>query len=154
MGYTFTIGNAVPEFDKSDFPYLSARWTVKNASHPDAPTFPGDEMTGNGNARSPSYTVWSDFCRSVGLYDLFYDERGRLHASHPGCVGIDKDFADAVSAALAKYKSRATLPPGFESDWAYEGPANYDYHLARLIWLDWWCRWAVENCETPAIENT
>lgn len=154
MGYTFTIGNAVPKFDNSSFPYLSARWKVERTSHIDAPTFPGDGMTGNGNDRSPSYTVWLDFCRSVGLYDLFYDPRGHLHAGHPGCIGINADFAQAVRVARLKYEAKATLPPGFESDWAYDGPANFDYHLARLIWLDWWVQWAVANCETPAIENT
>jgi len=154
MGYTFTIGNAKPEFSKDDFPYLSAGWSVERTSHPDAPTFPGDEMTGNGNDRSPSYSVWADFCRDVGLYDLFFTSRGHLHAGHPGCVGIDAEFAGKVSEALSLRKATATLPPGFEVDWGYDGPPNYDYHLARLIWLDWWCRWAVENCETPAIENT
>lgn len=154
MGYTFTVGNAVPEFSKDYFPELSARWVVEGATHLDAPTAPGDEMTGNGNCRSPSYTVWSDFCRSTGLYDLFYDGRGHLHAGHPGCIGITAEFADAVSAALSAYRQKATLPPGFEADWSYDGPPNYDYHLARLIWLDWWVRWAIANCETPAIHNT
>ena len=153
MGYTFTIGNAVPKFHKDDFPYLSARWKVENATSDDAPTFPGDEMTGNGNSRSTSYTVWSDFCRTTGIYDMFYDERDHLHADHPGCIGIDVEFSASVSAALSSYQAKSTLPPGFESDWCYDGPANYDYHLARLIWLDWWIKWALENCETPAIEN-
>ncbi len=154
MGYKFTIGNAKPYHSKDDFPYLGAGWSVETTSSPDAPTFPGDEMTGSGNDRRPSYTVWSDFCKSVGLYDLFYDARGNLHAGHPGCVGIDADFAEEVASALRRYQAKATLPPGFESDRSYNGPPIFDYHLARLIWLDWWVRWALENCETPAIENT
>ena len=154
MGYTFTIGNAVPKHSKDDFPYLSAGWEVEGMTHPDAPTFPGDEMTGNSNGRHPSYGVWSEFCRSVGLYDLFYDERGHLHAGHPGCIGLTVEDADRITAALKAYQATSTLPPGFEKDWSYRGPANYDYSLARLIWLEWWVRWAVTNCETPAIENT
>jgi hypothetical protein len=153
MGYTFTIGNASPKFSKDDFPYLSARWEVEGATHPDAPVFPNDEMTGNSNSRSPSYTVWSDFARETGLYQFFYDDRGHLNAVHPGCIGLTKEDADLISAALARYQVSALLPPGFEG-WDYNGPARYDYHLARLIWLDWWVRWAVENCETPAMENT
>lgn len=154
MGYTFTVGNAIPKCHKDDFPYLAAGWEVEGARNDDAPVFPGDEMTGNSNSRSPSYTVWSDFARATGLYQFFYDERGHLHAGHPGCRGLTPEDAGIVSAALAKYQAQATLPPGFESDWLYKGPANFDYHLARLIWLDWWVRWAVANCETPAIENT
>ena len=153
MGYTFTIGNAVPKFSKEYFPYLSAGWRVESARHNEAPTFPGDEMTGDGNDRSPSYSVWDDFCRSVGLYDLFYDERGHLHAGHPGCIGIDQGFAAAVHSARLSYEANATLPPGFHG-WSYEGPHEYDGHLARLIWLDWWVQWALANCETPAIQNT
>jgi hypothetical protein len=154
MGYTFSIGNAVPDFDRDYFPELSARWVVEYASHENAPVFPGDEMTGNGNGRSPSYTVWSDFCRQTGLYGFFYDERDRLRACHPGCIGLTKEDADIVSACLKKYKKQATLPPGFEDGFTYDGPANFDYHLARLMWLDFWVRWAIENCETPAIQNT
>ena len=154
MGYSFTIGNARPEHDKGDFPYLSARWVVDGVTHPDAPVFPNDEMTGNGNSRHPSYTVWSDFCRAVGLYEFFYDAYGHLRAGHPGCIRLTKADADLISAALARYRQKAALPPGFEEVWRYDSPARYDYLLARLIWLDWWVRWAVENCETPAIQNT
>lgn len=154
MGYTFTIGNAIPVHNKADFPDLYASWEVEAAHDEHAPTFQNDELTGNGNSRSPSYTVWSDFCRTVGLYEFFYTPSGQLHAGHPGCIGITKEDADFVTAALSRYSAAATLPPGFETDWDYHGPENYDYHLARLIWLEWWMRWAVEHCETPAIENT
>jgi hypothetical protein len=141
----------VPKHCK-DFPDLYAHWDIASLSLDDAPSFPNDP-TKNGNVRSPSYSVWTQFCQNTGLYDLFYNEQGNLHAGHPGTIGITKEDADIVSAALAKYKLTATLPPGFEAGWDYAGPANYDYDLARLIWLDWWMRWAVENCETPAIQN-
>lgn len=153
MGYTFKIGNATPKFDKTSFPELYADWEVDAVTHPDAPEFPNDEMTDKSNVRSPSYTVWSDFARQTGLYEFFYNERGHLHAGHPGCIGITTEDVDLVAATLARYRRGATLPPGFEK-WDYEGPQRYDYHLARLIWLEWWMRWAVENCETPAIENS
>ena len=154
MGYTFRIGNATPSFDKDNFPHLGARWVVEPAVHPDAPVFEHDEMTGNSNSRSPSYSVWADFCHSTGLSSLFYDYRGHLKAGHPGCMGITQDDADFVTEALKNYRKEATLEPGFEADWQHEGPATRDYHLARLIWLEFWMQWAVKNCETPAIENT
>jgi hypothetical protein len=62
MGYSITIGNAKPEFNKDDGE-LWARWTVDGLTLPDAPTFPHDEVTGNSNGRSPSYSGWADFCR-------------------------------------------------------------------------------------------
>lgn len=154
MGYTFTVGNAVPTSSKEDFPDLVASWEVDDVQLPGAPVFPGDDMTGNSNSRSPSYSVWPDFCRAVGLHEFFYDSMGHLRAGHPGCVGITQEDADLVSRALESYRAASNLPPGFETDWDYDGPPNYDYHLARLIWLEWWMQWAVKNCETPAIQNT
>lgn len=162
MGYTFTIGNAVPRHSK-DHGELYAGWEVEGATHPDAPTFPNDDMTGNSNSRSPSYTAWHDFCRQAGIFSVFYDDRGHLHAGHPGCVMIAPDELTEVQMALERYRTKATLPPGF-SGWgvfnketrAWDNPdeGKYDACLARLIWLEWWMRWALENCETPAIQNT
>lgn len=162
MGYTFTIGNATPEFTKDEYG-LWARWVVAGATSPEAPTFPNDGMTGNSNERSPGYSAWAGFCREAGLYDFFYDERGRLHAGHPGCIQITEADHAVVKVALDRCRARATLPPGF-SGWGkyneqtgeYETPdeGKYDATLARLIWLEWWMRWALDNCETPAIQNT
>ena len=154
MGYTFTIGNAEPEFSKEYFPELYATWVVSSISMENAPSFPND-VSNNKNSRSPSYITWADFCRSTDIWSIFFDERGRLHAGHPGCIGITKEQVDFVSKKLSNYRTNSKLPPGFERfDGDYiDGPRNYDYHLARLIWLEWWMRWAVENCETPAIMN-
>ena len=153
MGYNITVGNAIPKHSKDDFPYLYASWEVEGAALESAPTFQGDGMTGNGNERSPSYSTWADFARTVGLYEFFYNERGHLHAGHPGCIGITQEDADLVTATLNRYKTQSTLPPGFH-DWNHEGPVTFDGHLARLIWLEFWMQWAVKNCETPAIQNT
>ncbi len=154
MGYTFNIGNAVPEFDKEYFPELYAKWAVEGKTLKKAPKFINDEMTGQSNSRSPSYTTWSDFCKTVGLYDFFYNPQGHLHAGHPGCIGIEQKDADLVTAALRLYEKKAIHPPGF-SGWEgpKEGDPEVDAHLARLIWLEFWMQWAVKNCETPAIEN-
>lgn len=162
MGYNFTIGNAVPEFRNEDGE-LSARWVVEGASSDDAPTFPNDDATGNGNGRSPSYSVWADFCRDTGLYDLFYDERGHLHAGHPGCVMLKRSDLERVKEARDEWQKKATLPPGFagypefnkeKQEWEHADDGKYDGALARLIWMEWWMAWALDNCETPAIQNT
>jgi hypothetical protein len=161
MGYTFKIGNAVPEFSKDDG-YLRAEWVVEPTALDDAPTFPNDSMTGNGNDRSPSYSVWADFCRDTGILDVFYDERGHLHAGHPGCVMLKRSDLERVREARVAWEKTATLPPGFEGWPVYDDATKtsttpdegkYDPYLARLIWLEWWMAWALDNCETPAIEN-
>lgn len=152
MGYTITIGNAKPEFSKNDGE-LWARWSVDGKTSDEAPTFPHDEMTGNSNSRSPSYTGWADFCRAVGLYDMFLEKWEGLMSEHPGCKMLQPEHLLQVQAALTKWKRTATLPPGFEG-WRGEDAGKHDPMLARLLWLEFWMKWALENCETPAIENT
>lgn len=161
IGYTFIIGNAVPEFSK-DKGNLQARWVVQPMQHPDAPTFPNDETTGNGNIRIQDYSVWHVFCRATGINDVFYDEDGYLHAGHPGCRMLNPIDLERAKEARRKWQKKSTLPPGFDglhvrdkkSGYVHTlDKGKYDAHLARLIWLEWWFKWALENCETPAIEN-
>ena len=160
MGYTFTIGNATPWHDKEDG-VLSAGWRVKGVTLDDAPEFPNDDMTGKSNSRSPSYSGWSDFCKAVGIYSLFYDDHGHLHYGHPGCRLITPEDLCVVSAARAKWQAKATLPPGFAKypefiggEWVHPDIDKYDPQLARVLWLEFWMSWALANCETPAIQNT
>jgi len=147
MGYYIAIGNAVPEFSKEDG-YLYAGWVVEKTSNEDAPSFIGDECTGKRNIRLPSYTGWSEFCEKVGLYDLFFKQWEGLFRQHPGCVMITQEHYQTVADALVEYQKHAKRPPG------YDNFGNYDYDLARLMWLEYWMKWALENCETPAIYNS
>lgn len=162
MGCDIKIGNATPEFG-NEYGELWAKWSVASAASEEAPTFPGDEMTGNGNCRSPSYRAWSEFCRSAGIYEAFFDEHGNLIGGHPGCILITEDHLTAVRAASKRMKAAATKPPGFcgysnfdhdSGKWITPDEGVYDHNLARIIWLEWWLEWAVKNCETPAIQNT
>ncbi len=162
MGYTFTIGNAVPEFSKDDG-YLRAEWVVQPASSDAAPTFPHDDLTGNSNSRSPSYIVWLEFCNEAGIHDVFYDDRNNLHAGHPGCIMITPEDLANVRLARTARQVASTKPPGFDGweqfdpetqQWSAPDEGKYDPILARLIWLEWWMDWALANCETPAIQNT
>lgn len=154
MGYNIDIGNAVPFADEDRF-----GWRVESARSESAPTFPNDEMTGNSNSRSPSYTAWHGFCEAAGIEPLFYEKWEGLLCSHPGIVLLTKAHHETVKGALDAFKAKhPTTEPGFTG---YGGPNDTpftgDDHspiLARLIWLEWWMAWALENCEHPAIENT
>jgi hypothetical protein len=150
MSYSITIGNAVPFHSKDEYE-LYACWVVESATSDDAPTFINDQMTGNSNGRHPSYSGWSDFLEKTDLGDLFYND---LMAQHPGCVQITSEHYERVHSALESYQKIATKPPGF-GDWMNNvDGSQYDPYLARLIWLDFWMKWALDNCETPAIRNT
>ena len=147
MGYYIAIGNAVPDFSKEDG-CLYACWVVEKTVNGDAPRFIGDECTGKRNIRLPSYTGWSEFCEKVGLHDLFFKQYEGLFRQHPGCVMITQEHCQTVVGALEEYQKHAKRPPG------YDAFGNYDYDLARLMWLEYWMNWALENCETPAIYNS
>ena len=152
MGYTIKIGHAAE--------CQPLRFEVQDERSDDAPTFPNDEMTGNGNERSPSYTAWAEFCRETGLHELFFGEDG-LMRRHPGIAALTGDHLDEIRRARERWQAKATLPPGFEGfptklpDGTYGSPdaGRYDYQLARILWLEWWVAWALEHAHRPAIQN-
>lgn len=157
MGYNISIGNAVPNFSK-DEEELHAWWGVKIERLHHAPIFPNDELTGNSNARHPSYIAWHDFCREAGIHELFYSEDDGLMRQHPGCFPLKDVHLEAVKLEIKKRKILSDKPPGFASsekndDGSYVDEDKYDAVLARLLWLEFWIDWALKNSETPAIEN-
>lgn len=166
MGYTLTIGNAALRYDAGDF-HLAI--TAERASHPEAPDH--CRFTGKGNSRSPSYTAWSEFCKEAGIHELFYGQgwdrqmRGYtsctddfhretpLLASHPGCQPLCKgDYEFVRQARLKREQTNGGLCPGFRDDEDIDN--GTDHVLARLLWLEFWIGWALENCQIPIIENT
>lgn len=174
MGYSLTIGNAEPriptaaELDEDNTP----RWQVRTISLNGAPSFPGDNMTGRSNDRSPSYTQWGNFVDEVGLRDLFYganssNNGGRytrdvcLIRQHPGIAILRP--ADLLEIRQARERWEAKPWPTEERIAGWDPEAKwdsdtfdprYDGNLARLLWLEWWVAYALANCAIPALENT
>lgn len=169
MGWDIFIGNAEPRFNPADeHGPGSFQWVVERVNREDAPTFPNDEVTGNGNGRHPSYSAWNGTLRRAGLTELFFDNYTGLMGHHPGIFHILPAHVEAVEAALSRFKEKHPRarprfgggpPKQFApnmvmiSDDMGEGASEEDAMLARLEWLAWWMRWAVENCERPAIYN-
>lgn len=172
MGYNIAIGEAIFEGNKDDL-YLRV-WAEPQA-HDEAPAFENDPLTGNGNSRSPGYSVWTDLCRDTGLYGMFYGTNGRrvpymegdpnchrempILAEHPGYAVINEADVMAIKHALDQHVLKhGELTPGFR-DWQErdeDAPANAGECAtrARLIWLHYWCDWAVRNCKWPVIANS
>jgi hypothetical protein len=149
MGYTIQIGNAIPSVDQyTDVMY----WKIETFSHEQCPIFFGDSS--KKNYKTLSYSVWGDFCKAVGLEDMFYlylphgrmEPKGIIRLTH-------QNHRELVSQSLFKYKSKIKIPPGFQEKHERTHPSipEYDEYLARLIWLEFWITWALFSCETPAL---
>ena len=161
MSYDIYIGNAELDYcAEDDYPYVDVQ--VAEAKHPDAPTFPGDGMTGNGNSRHPGYSAWADFTKKTGIHELFYDENEGLLRPHPGTRVLLPKHVQAVEVARKAWeKSHPDSKPG----WCccqkcdsfmrekHDEHRDLDAFLARLLWLEWWMKWAIKNCQRPAINN-
>lgn len=129
---------------------------IEEIRRPDAPTFPNDEMTGNSNGRHPAYSAWGEFCRDTGLYGLFFDDFDGLMREHPGHAQLTREHWVIIHTALDTWRSsHPDATPGFEKfSWEREEPdVGYDAILARRVWLEWWVRWSLENCEHAGIYN-
>lgn len=170
MGYTFKIGelNEREETYEDEDDYGNeiikhyTSYDVESMELDEAPEFPNDEMTAKSNSRSPSYSAWSNFCKDAGLYHVFYNSQGHLYGSHPGYIDIDQQMINEVEASVKVLQAKSTKPPGFEGFPKYDpilgdhvtpDEGRYDYTLARAMWLEFWIKWAYNNCERPVIVN-
>ena len=160
MGYTISIGEAVIDNDiDHKLEYRHCGIGVTGVTIGDAPAF--GEPTDYTNSKWPSYSGWADFAESTGLKDFFYQEEYGVLSSHPGSVPIDDKDLKMVQGKLQKYKmqlkgqGKKAIPALWSGDIMEETPPNGgDQNLGRLIWLEYWMRWAIENCENPVIANS
>ncbi|MBI4087220.1 MAG: hypothetical protein HY434_00095 [Candidatus Liptonbacteria bacterium] len=103
-----------------------------------------DERVWGTNHMSETEESWQKFCHEVGLEEFFFQPTYGLISKVERCVLIVEDYVKTISIALEKLRlSRHN--PGFRE--------GQDPHLARLIWLDYWFRWALANCRMPVIYN-
>ncbi len=165
MGYTIKIGQA--EIRSDDLDWHEYGFEVTDVELPEAPRIEGDVNPGK-NYRWPSYSVWTDFTRDVGLYSLFFEDSGGgegLMKPHPGVVVLRPEHGATIRGALEAYRLKHpgavarfdVHPPGTSPVDEWTAPAqhpNCDYALARLEWLSWWVDWTLANCSRPALENS
>lgn len=149
MGYSIYIGEyTIDPIDPrypDDEPYVHC----PEITLPDAPAFLEDEMSAHNNGRHPSYSGWNDFVWDVGLHEFFFHKQYGLMREHAGIFDITKEHLFVVQEALVDYRKKVgDIEPRFGSRYIKNG------NLARLIWLEWWMKWALANCKRPAISNS
>lgn len=166
MGYNLSIGEA--KVEPADEYGGQVEIGVAIVTNPNAPHIANENINENSNQRWPSYTAWCDFVEAVELKALFFDEEEGLLAQHPGAVYLLHKHAKTLTEALDRYRSRnPDALPGFVlelSPWAtpeqvasQERPPKgkrFDATLARLVWCEWWVRWALDNCTVPIFKNS
>ncbi|WP_277967074.1 hypothetical protein [Pantoea trifolii] len=148
MGYSFTIGNLEVEKEPEnglDSDCIS--FSAKGVKLAGSPAF--GEPTDETNQRWPSYSSWSNFLDSVGLYEVFFNENGHLIGGHPGVRLVTKEMVDVVSNKRSELEE---ANPALKAD--FNTGRVIDGYYCRLIWLDYWLKWSFENCETPVIANS
>lgn len=134
MGYNLTIGEREP--DTEGVGYDSAAVVAM-------PEAPADGVpTDHTNQRWPSYSGWSDFCEHADLTDVMYagakwngEQLAPLMPEHPAAAEITQAHFDCIWERLSRVKR-----------------LNPD-DLARVEWLVFRMRWALENCEHPTFSN-
>lgn len=127
MGYAIKIGNGVRHSDGHHVEVMH-----------DVPGAPDDGHGEHSNSRWPSYNGWTDFADGCGLYDLFWHPQDGLMVEHPGCAVIKPAHYETVKRVLDGQRARQTITP---------------YDMGRLVWLEFWMRWALANCDQPMMTN-
>lgn len=147
MGYHIDIGNGVERIEDEE---TGLEMCVDTISLPNAPCFPNDP-TSDTNSRTPSYHTWALFCTETGLFPWYYNPDRTERWGYPGHLVITKAEIETVSHVLQQYGATVNDPPGFDQAPGIRGPVQYNGNLARLLWLQWWMTWAIENCPNPVV---
>ena len=132
--------------------WLDGYWTIKTVNSATAPVFENDEFTGTSNRRSLNFAVFPNFTHQVGLGTFMGGLMGKM-------TRLNDYHGMKISKALRDYQKANpnATNPGFE-DSDYNRCADYvvkhteaEYHLARLIWLEYWVITALETLDEPYI---
>lgn len=144
MGYTIRIGQVSVGAGEDG----QLRLAVREDRIHSAPHFERGVTSSGHNALSATYGAWGDFCAETGLRDLFFDEERGLMREHPGCFKLKAEHLERVQAVLIAWRAEHSgAVPRFET-------SSTEAHFARLVWLEWWMRYALETCSIPAISNS
>jgi hypothetical protein len=136
-------------------------WDVQRETSPEAPVFPNDVcLEPKANWRFVNYPAWKSMAEEVGLTKWLTDkDTGILHKNDE-VTPITEDHYRMISEAYLLRSAFAEGRPGWDSEeWDEETlgarpqvpGTHYDKYLARLMWLRFWVRWALDHCQEPSV---
>lgn len=137
MRYSITIGEKIKE---------NGRVSAQGVKLKDAPAF--GEPTDYTNSRCPGYVQWDKFLNFVGedLRRLMFEG---LMPKHPGFKRIKPEHYIKLKSIITEFKSKyPNAIPSYATDKEEDGA------MVRLTWLEYWIKWALENCKTPIFYNS
>ena len=102
------------------------------------------------NTFSCSYTTFAELGKSCGVDDWFNNEDTGKVRDHPGCFTLTQEDVTFITERKSIIEEELKLKHGK----AYVYACDKKCDLEFVTWLEYWVRWAVETCETPAIHNT
>jgi len=158
MGFDFRVGEAIIDHQQED--YLCSI-DVKKVNVKEAPIF--NKYWGQTNKIHVSYGGWKEICRFIRLEDLFYDTDADycLLQSHPGCVPITPFHLTVLNNRYSEYLVRcpSAIPTfgNINKTNMLEGDKSNPIEnnmLCWLVWLIFWFKWALNNCERPVFCNS
>jgi hypothetical protein len=133
-------------------------WDIERTTSPTAPIFPNDAILEPfGNWRYVDYPVWKALAEECGIQEWL----GRIIDSQNSDIiqALNEDDYRTVSEAYLLRTAFNEGKPGWdfqrdmlEPDQSVgELPSRFDEYLARLLWLRFWIRWSLDNCEAPSV---
>lgn len=155
MSYILSIG----EFTAKTFPEdRDVGAGVIEDYHDEAPV---NSSNNKSNEILPSYVGWAEFCRDVGLYNVFFagrpnvdwwkdsdgDENEGIIQEHPGAVKLTEEHLKKFKQAKQSYLARPEPRSGYSEE------DGVDWNLRRLNWLVYWTEYSLLNHEYPTFAN-
>lgn len=164
MGYNIGIGELEVTYNDE---YISI--DARAETHPDAPDLGNGDASGKGNYRYPGYSSFANWCDELNIRSVFYEEGGtdyysgkvrwNMKGGHPGATPLTQSIYDTIKSTLDKYRldhPNSVLPTAENTKdlKPFDDDPEHDYTLARLVWFEFWMKWALENCKQPVISNS
>lgn len=154
MGYSIRIGEAFTVVNSDGI----LEHDVVPETHLAAPAF--GEVTDRENKLLPAYGSWLKIVAFCGLEELFWNAVTGLMREEGNPVLLVADHLNIVEEAIEKLRAQypdaiprlgREYPESPDEAFLLDDGLIEDESLARILWLQYWIRWAIDNCQEPVI---